>query len=146
MINKNLKVTKSIVINSSPEKIWDALTNPDKIKRYLFGTETITDWEVGSPIIFQGEYQGHKYKDKGIVLENKLNEIISYDYWSGFSGLEDKRENYSTIIYKIEKDDNNKTTFSWTQIGFANEEGQAHSENNLLGMLEAIKKLVEEEP
>jgi len=144
-MNKNLKVSKSIEINSSAEKIWDALTNPEKIKIYLFGTETITDWKIGSPIIFQGEYDGNKYKDKGNVLENVRNETLKYNYWSGFSGLEDKPDNYCIVAYHIENISDNQMKFTWTQEGFANEEGQQHSENGLFGMLEQIKKLVEEE-
>ena len=144
-MNRNLKVSKSIEINSNAEKVWDALTNPEKIKTYLFGTETITDWKTGSPIIFQGEYEGHTYKDKGNVLENIANEILKYDYWSGFSGLEDKPHNYSIVIYHIENISDNRVKLTWTQEGFASEEGQQHSENGLNGILEQIKKLAEEE-
>ena len=143
-MNRNLKVSKSIEINSRAEDVWDVLINPEKIKVYLFGTETITDWKIGNPIIFQGEFEEQKYKDKGNVLENKENEILKYDYWSGFSGLEDKPENYSVVTYLIEKLSDNQVKFTWTQEGFANEEGRRHSENGLYGMLEQIKKLVEE--
>ena len=142
-MNKNLVISKSIEINSSAEKVWDALTNAEKIKIYLFGTETITDWKVGNPIIFQGEYEGQQYKDKGNVLENRLNELLKYNYWSGFSGLEDKPENYSTVTYEIEETDNGNVLLKWTQEGFANEQGQAHSEKGLPAMLEQIKNLVE---
>ena len=38
----NLKVSANIEINTPTNKIWDVLTNPEKIKIYLFGTETIT--------------------------------------------------------------------------------------------------------
>lgn len=142
-MNRNLKVSKSVEINARSEKIWDVLTNPEKIKVYLFGTETITDWKVGSPIIFQGEYDGHQYKDKGNVLENKVNKILKYNYWSGFSGLEDKPEHYAIITYQIQKTSNNAVKLTWTQEGFANDEGQQHSENGLMGMLEQIKNLAE---
>lgn len=142
-MNKNLRVSKSIEISSSAEEVWDALTNPAKIRVYLFGTETITDWKVGSPIVFQGEYEGHKYKDKGNVLENKPNKLLKYDYWSGFSGLGDSPENYSIITYEIEDSSNGLVLFRWAQEGFANEEGQEHSEKGLYGMLEQIKQLVE---
>ena len=143
-MNKNLKVSKSIEINASAEDVWDALINPEKIKIYLFGTKTITDWKVGSPIIFQGEFDGHKYKDKGNVLEVVKYEMLKYNYWSGFSGLEDTLDNYAIITYKIEKGTNNNVTFTWTQEGFANEERQQHSENGLFGILEQIKTLIEE--
>ena len=137
------KLYNEIIIDAPIEKIWEALTDPEKIKIYLFGTETITDWETGSPIIFQGEYDGHTYKDKGNVLENKLNDTLKYDYWSGFSGLEDKPENYSIVTYHIEMLSDDRMKFTWTQEGFANEDGQQHSENGLPGMLEQIKLLVE---
>ncbi len=67
-MNRNLKVSKSIEVNSNAKKVWDALTNPGKIKVYLFGTETITDWHICSPIIFQGEYEGHKSRREALLL------------------------------------------------------------------------------
>ena len=70
-MNKELTVTQSIEINAAKEKVWDALTNPEKIKVYLFGTDTLTNWKAGSEIIFQGEYQGQQYKDKGTIVDIK---------------------------------------------------------------------------
>jgi len=141
-MNSELVTTKSIEINSSSEKVWDALTNPEKIKVYLFGTETITDWKVGSSIIFQGEYQGHKYKDKGTIKEIVHAKILQYDYWSGFSGLEDKPENYSLITFHLEVK-NDKTTLTLTQQGFASEQAQQHSETSWATVLKVIKELSE---
>ena len=89
-MKKDLIASSNIKIQSTPEKVWNVLTNPEKIKEYLFGTEVKTDWEVGSPIIFQREYNGQKYLDKGNVIEKKENKLLKYNYWSGFSGLEDK--------------------------------------------------------
>jgi len=143
-MNKSLKVSKSIEINAKGEQVWDALTNPEKIKVYLFGTETITDWKVGSPIIFQGEYEGHKYKDKGNVLVNEANVLLQYNYWSQYSGLEDTLENYAIVTYKIDAKTDKSVLFTWTQEGFSSQEGYEHTENTLYGMLEQIKNLVEE--
>jgi uncharacterized protein YndB with AHSA1/START domain len=39
---------KSVLINASPSRVWDALTNPSMIEKYLFGTKVTSDWKVGS--------------------------------------------------------------------------------------------------
>jgi len=141
-MDKQLTVTATIDINADTCKVWDALINPEKIKVYLFGTETISDWKVGSPIIFQGEYQGHKYQDKGTIKNIKPNQLMQYDYWSGFSGLEDKPENYSLVTYKLEYA-NNKTTLILTQTGFVNEQAHQHSLTAWTQVLKTIKELIE---
>ena len=135
-MNKNLIATQSIKINTKAEKVWRILTDPEKIKIYLFGTETTTVWNVGSPILFQGDYNGQRYKDKGTVIKNIENSLLSYHYWSGFSGLEDQPENYSVVTYKIDDISENSVTFTWTQKGFANRESQCHSEEGLKTILE----------
>jgi len=142
-MDENLFVTQSIEINTLAKKVWEVLTEPEKIKIYLFGTETITDWEIGSSIIFQGVYNGQLYKDKGKVMECDENKVLTYSYWSGFSGLEDKPENYSLVIYKIDTIKENKVKFTWTQKGFANKDAQCHTEQALKTMLEQIKELAE---
>lgn len=101
-MNKNLIALSTILIRSSRQQIWDVLTNPEKIKRYLYGTKIKTNWTKGDPISFEGEYEGRKYLDKGIVIEVKALQSISYSYWSSFSGLEDKADNYAIVNYKIE--------------------------------------------
>jgi len=52
-MNTALKASQSIEINATCESVWDTMTNPEKIKVYLYGTETNTDWKVGSPIVFK---------------------------------------------------------------------------------------------
>jgi len=143
-MRQDLIVSQSVDVKASPEQVWDALTNPEIIKQYLFGTEIITDWKVGSEIVFQGEYEGHKYRDHGIIKGIIPLELISYSYWSGFSGLEDKPENYSLITYTVEKD-TNSTKFTWTQKGFASEEGYQHSNSGMEAFLQQIKEIIERE-
>ena len=36
-------------IETTPEKLWEALTDSEFSKRYWFGTEVKSDWKVGSP-------------------------------------------------------------------------------------------------
>ena len=138
----SLGVEKSIVINASKPKIWKVLTDPNLIKEYLFGTETITDWKVGSDLTFRGEWQGQSYKDKGHILEILPESILSYDYWSGFSGMADLPENYSVVTYAL-KDEEEGVRLSVRQQGFANEESWKHSEAGWKEVLGKIKGIAE---
>lgn len=145
-MNQDLVVSQSVTVNAPVEKAWKTLTDPELIAEYLFGTETITDWKAGSEIIFQGVYGDNKefsYRDKGIVLENVLHQTISYSYWSGFTGLEDKPENYATVTYTLKQIDDDRTQFTWTQKGFATEAGYQHSLNGMPAFLEQIKTIME---
>ncbi len=139
----DLIVSEKTVINTTAERIWEVLTNPELIKKYLFGTETITDWKIGSKIIFQGEYDGKRYSDHGYILENIPFQKLKYSYWTAFSGLEDIPENYSQITYFLETIEDKKIEFTWTQQGFATENGRNHSAEGMAGFLNEIKKIAE---
>lgn len=143
-MNKNLIASSTISINSTPLQIWDVLTNPEKVKVYLYGTKVKTDWIKGNPISFEGQYEGKKYHDKGIIIDNQPLKTLTYSYWSSFSGLEDNTENYAIISYKIEEKEKGMYNFTWHQQGFASEEGKCHTEQGLIAMLQEIKKLAEE--
>ena len=144
-MREDLVVSQSIDIDAGPSIVWKALTAPEIIKEYLFGTETITDWKVGSEVIFQGEFDGKKYLDRGVVKENVENELLTYSYWSSFSGSEDKPENYSLITYTLTPKEKNETTFTWTQKGYADEESYNHSKTGMDAFLKQIKEIVERE-
>lgn len=136
----NSKITVEKKIKAKKEIIWDAFINPDKIKQYLFGTETLCDWAIGSEIIFQGEYQGIAYRDKGVILNKIENNYLEYSYWSGFTGLADIPENYAVVKYTIsENDDTCIVTIE--QLGFASEESRKHAEVTWQNVLNDIENL-----
>ncbi|MFC0186646.1 SRPBCC domain-containing protein [Fictibacillus aquaticus] len=142
-MRSDLIVSRSIDINAAALKVWEALTEPEKIKEYLFGTEITTDWKEGSDILFEGEYEGKEYQDKGTVLTNLIEEKIRYTYWSSFSGVEDKPDNYSVVTYELSELNRNLTKLTWTQKGYASEEGYNHSNNVIDSLLFKIKKIAE---
>jgi uncharacterized protein YndB with AHSA1/START domain len=141
-MKNNITGHAAIVINAPANKVWEALTNPQQIKKYFFGTDAISDWKKGSPIYFRGEWQGKKYEDKGTILETKPNQIFKYTYWSSMSGIEDKPENYVTITYDL-KEEKNKTTLTITQENIPDEKTKQHSEENWNKVLNDLKNFVE---
>ncbi len=135
----------SININAPAARVWEALTTPSIIKQYFFGTDTISDWKVGSPIVFRGEWEGKHYEDKGHIIEKIPGKMLRYSYWSSMSGTEDKPENYVTITYDLaEKKD--KTLLTVTQENIPDEKTKNHSEENWNKVFGDLKKLLEKQP
>jgi uncharacterized protein YndB with AHSA1/START domain len=141
-MNKEFKVKKELLINADITKVWDAIVNPEIVKQYFFGTQVESEWKVGSPIIFSGAFDGKSYRDKGTILAIENEKTLQYDYWSGFSGLEDKPENYSLVTY-ILQDIDGAVFLTLTQQGFANEQAHQHAVQGWEMVLNGMKELLE---
>ena len=76
-MNTGLFARASVTIAAPPADVWEALVTPAAIKTYMFGATVTSDWVVGSPIVWTGEWQSRAYKDKGIVLEIVESECSS---------------------------------------------------------------------
>jgi uncharacterized protein YndB with AHSA1/START domain len=142
-MKSSIKGSASVEINAPVSKVWEALTKPEIIKKYFFGTNTITEWKVGGPIKFEGEYQGKTYQDKGTVLAFEPQSFISYNYWSSMSGIEDKPENYVVVSYSIQPV-GESTRVQITQENIPDEKMKEHSEENWKKVLAQLKSLLEE--
>lgn len=129
-------------INAPVSKVWQALVNPEIIKQYLFNTDVSSDWQVGSPIIYRGEWEGKPFEDKGEILEIEPERLLRSTHWSPLSGVPDIPENYHTVTYTL-ADQGESTEVTITQDNNATEEEKAHSEKNWRTVLEGMKTLLE---
>lgn len=141
-MENNLILEVSTLINASKSVVWKALTDPEQIKKYLFGTETISDWKIGSPITFSGVWEGKPYIDKGTILQIEKEKILKYNYWSSFSGTEDVPANYANITYSLKERDG-QTMFTILQDGIKTKEARDHSEQNWRMVMNSLKELLE---
>lgn len=142
-MNKELKLSASVDINASIERVWFALTDKEMIKQYFWGTEINTDWEKGSPVRFTGTWEGITYEDKGFILEIEKEKIFKHSYWSSFWGTDYNPEDFSIITYELSTN-GSQTTLCVTQEGFKDEQSREHSVGNWKGILDNIKNLVEQ--
>jgi uncharacterized protein YndB with AHSA1/START domain len=141
-MNKTFVAKATITINAPASRVWDALTKPDLIKQYLFGTEVTTDWRVGSPITYQGTWEGKAYKDKGKVLQVEPGKLLVSTFWSSLSGLPDVPESYNTVRYEVSTE-GGATRLTITQDNNATQEEANHSEQNWKIVLYGMKKMLE---
>ena len=145
-----LIVKNTITINAPAAKVWDALTNPEQTKKYMFGCETVSDWKPGSPLLWRGIYEGKEMVFvKGNIVDINPGKFLSYTTIDPNSTIDDISENYLTVTYNL-KEENGHTVFTVTQGDYSKvadgEKRYKETYNNGEGwnpILIEIKKLVE---
>jgi uncharacterized protein YndB with AHSA1/START domain len=142
-MDRTLRIEKKLTIEAAPVKVWEALTTRKIISRYFFGTDAISDWTPGSPLVFRGQWEGKTYEDKGKILEVEPGEKLVYNYWSGFSGLKDHPDNYSVVTCRL-SEEGSSCILNLVQEGFANEEALGHADGGWTAVLDNLKKLLED--
>ncbi len=142
-MDTTLIIKKERQINADTKKVWTVLTNSEYIEKWL-GVKTQSKWTPKSHITFSFIWDGKEHTDKGVIIQFEKEKIFSYSYWSGFSGLPDKPENYSKITFELETTEKGMT-LKLTHSDFKTEIMYQHSDKNWEGTINEIKKLAEEE-
>src|SRR5258708_4569803 len=86
-------------IETTPEKLWEALTNSEFSKRYWRDTSVVSDWKVGSPfsLVLNG-----RTTDVGEVLEADRPRRLSYTFHHILSE-EARKERPSRVTLVLEQ-------------------------------------------
>jgi len=129
-------------IDASPERIWRALTSPKDVKQYMMGAELETDWKVGGPVVWRGEFKGKKFEDKGTVLHFDKPEHLAYTHISKSSGEKDEPENCREIHIRLSMKED-RTHVVLTQDNNPSAEAKRESEKNWKMMMAGLKKIAE---
>ena len=138
----------SVLIDASPAVVWNALTDPALIREYFMGATVSTDWTVGSPITFAGEWNGNPYEDKGEILAFQPEEEVCFSHWSPMSGSEDVPENYHVVDITLQREGKGtKVTLTQSNLeGGVTDADRANRddyENNWASTLDGLKKVAE---
>jgi uncharacterized protein YndB with AHSA1/START domain len=113
-----LVVKNSILINAPVATVWDALVNPDQTKKYMFGCETVSDWKVGSPLLWSALYEGKETVFvKGIIIDIVPQKLLKYTVIDPNAAMADIPENYLNVTYELSGLDD-KVELTVTQDGF----------------------------
>ncbi len=142
MNSEGLIAKASTTIDAPIAKVWDALTNPDMIKQFMFGTEAVSEWKEGSPIVWKGNWEGKPYEDKGLILKMEPERMLQYSHFSPLSGAPDIPENYHTLTYKLSPK-GDQTLVELSQDKNSGEEERNESQKMWEMMLASLKKVLE---
>jgi uncharacterized protein YndB with AHSA1/START domain len=140
----------TVDIKASRDAVWRALTDPAEVRKYfLGGAELQTDWKVGSPIAFRGEWNGETFEDKGEVVTFEPEHELAYSHFSPMAGKPDEPENYHLLDITLDgTDDTTTVTLRQSNLnGGVTDEDRASREQfeqNWQQMLEGLRETVEQ--
>ncbi len=150
-MNTPLFVNSTITINAPADKVWDALTDPEQTKKYMFGCAATSDYNVGSPLTWEGIFDGQLFiAVVGHIVAIVPNKQLIYTTFDpNDPAIEDIPANYLTVTYTL-TEENGQTRLDVNQGDFstvANSEKRYNdARNNGEGwnpILVQIKALVE---
>ena len=137
-------VKKKVAIKAKPSQVWDALTNPEKTKKYFFNCEVFSEWKEGSSITFKGKiFLIKKIEMKGKIVKIEPEKLLQYTLKNG--GSRDNSSNFSTVTDELMYE-NGVTTLSITDDVGKGEGAEKRFQRSQKGwdkILEGLKKLVE---
>jgi len=85
-------------IETTPDKLWQALTDSAFTRRYWFNTELKSNWKVGSPVAL---VMDGKTTDTGEILEAERPRRLSYTFKHELSD-EMRKEPATKVVFAIE--------------------------------------------
>ncbi|MFI5323699.1 MAG: SRPBCC family protein [Thermodesulfobacteriota bacterium] len=86
-------------MKTTPEKLWNALTNHEFMKQYWFGVHCECEWKVGSP--WKLVYADGKVADAGEIIESDPPKRLVIK-WRNEWKPEFKADGYSRCVFEIE--------------------------------------------
>ncbi|SHI74178.1 Uncharacterized conserved protein YndB, AHSA1/START domain [Tangfeifania diversioriginum] len=102
-MKQSLIVREELTFKANAEKVWDLLINPEMTKQYMFGCEVLSDWKVGTPIVWQGKNEANRdvVYVKGEIMEVVPQRKVTFTMFDPNLGLDDIPENYVDLTYDI---------------------------------------------
>lgn len=92
-------VRQAVKIKAGPSEVWDALTNPEKTKKYFFNAKVFSKWKEGSKITFKGRmFLIVKFEMTGKILEIKPGKLLKYTLKNS---SDKKTKSFSTVTDKL---------------------------------------------
>lgn len=134
------------LIDADPATVWELMTQ--ERSALFMGARVTSDWRVGSPVAFSGEFKGKTFEDRGRVRSVEPGRELVFTHFSPRSGKPDAPENCNLIRCRIEPE-GEKTRFSLSQTPEGDgpepdEATRAEFEKTWTMMVDGLKRAAEE--
>jgi uncharacterized protein YndB with AHSA1/START domain len=96
---------QEILFSVGPARVWDALTNPEKTRQYMYGCSINASWELDSPVLWETEINGQvTVVVQGVLLNIVRFKLLSFTVFVPGSGVADVPENHITLTYTLHRE------------------------------------------
>lgn len=105
----------TIYIKTTPERLWQALTEPAFTRRY-WGVEFETDWKVGSPMVWT-EGEARTADPEQVVLEAEPGRRLSYTWHTPKAEWAEAHHIDADVLDRLRAERRSKVTFELEPVG-----------------------------
>jgi uncharacterized protein YndB with AHSA1/START domain len=84
-------------IATTPEKLWEALTNGDFTEKYFFESKVESDWQEGSTVTYS---RNGKVTDYGTVLKCEPLRVLSFTW--NYVGDKTPRQHPTRVTFELQ--------------------------------------------
>ncbi|MEO6149219.1 MAG: SRPBCC domain-containing protein [Mucilaginibacter sp.] len=138
-------VKKTIDIKAKPAKVWEALTDPEKTKKYFFKAKVHSDWKEGSSITFKGRmFFIIPFELTGKIVAIEPGKLLKYT----LHNASDKRNESQSTVTDVLTSANGVTTVAITDDVGQGEGAEKRFKRSQKGwdkILKGLKETVEED-
>ena len=85
-------------IAAPPAKVWKAMQQGAMFP----GTTIETDWKIGHPITFKGEWEGRSFTDRGEIQSLAEPTELSFTHWSDNAKTGKRPPSWHVVNYRLE--------------------------------------------
>jgi uncharacterized protein YndB with AHSA1/START domain len=136
-VGDRYSIAVETIVAANADTAWSCFMDPKQSAEFFFGISFKSDLVKGHPIVWQGEWQGQSFEDRGIILEIERPRLFRYDYVSSMAP-----ETHYEVVYSFETVPGG-TRVAIKQSNASSREAAEHSEKNWTAMLDAIKSKLE---
>ena len=135
-------ITDTLDIDATAEKVFAVLTEPQFTRQYMFGCSTVSDWQVGSTLTWEGTFEGkHIVAVTGKILELQKPTRFRYSVFDPNGAYKDVPENYLEVSCVIAARGTG-VTLTVTQGDYSKvEDGEKRYQDTLGGWPQILKQI-----
>jgi len=133
-----------VIVEATPEQVWEGLTSPELTRRWMGGAEVRSDFVPGSTITWSGLVGGQPFEDSGTVLEVDAPNRLRTTHRSGGLAQADSPVDPHVVTYDVVAERGGTLVIVTQEGQNQTPDSVAQYEQTWAHMLSALKEVVEQ--